>query len=100
MEDFGNQGKGVEDDEESLDSEEENDEPKAKKQGAEEQVALMQTEERNTGQVEAVVYKKYLRAAGGLSWAPFLVVLLALAQAAQGMYSACVVKVLRFLPSF
>lgn len=46
--------------------------------------ALMQQEERNTGQVETVTYVNYLKAAGGLAWAPALVLLLTFTQAAQG----------------
>ncbi|KAF8500114.1 multidrug resistance-associated ABC transporter [Gautieria morchelliformis] len=82
VEEFGSQEKPLEETD-SLDTLEETGQPKAKQQGAEDRGALMQTEERNTGQVEAVVYKKYLKAAGGLSWAPILVLLLALTQTAQ-----------------
>ena len=83
VEEFGSQEKNSEDTE-SLDEDEELDKPKAKQQGSEGQAALMQAEERNTGQVESVIYKKYLKAAGGLSWAPLLILLLALSQASQG----------------
>lgn len=54
--------------------------PKKKQAGG---VPLMQQEERNTGQVETAVYLKYLNAAGGLAWAPVLVFLLAISQAAS-----------------
>ena len=46
--------------------------------------ALMQLEERNVGAVSWDVYKKYLRFAGGLVWAPVVLVLLILTQANQG----------------
>ena len=45
---------------------------------------LMQLEERNVGAVSWDVYKKYLRFAGGLVWAPVVLVLLILTQANQG----------------
>jgi ATP-binding cassette, subfamily C (CFTR/MRP), member 1 len=45
---------------------------------------LMQLEERNVGAVPWEVYKKYLRFAGGLVWAPVILVLLILAQGSQG----------------
>ena len=48
--------------------------------------ALMQTEERNTGAVTWTVYKNYLRFAGGIIWAPIIVLLLTLTQAAQGVF--------------
>lgn len=46
---------------------------------------LMQTEERNTGAVEWSVYGRYLKFGGGLFWAPVILGLLALSQAAQGI---------------
>ena len=48
--------------------------------------ALMQTEERNTGAVTWTVYKGYLRYAGGVVWAPFILTLLTVTQVAQGKY--------------
>ncbi|TFK36263.1 multidrug resistance-associated ABC transporter [Crucibulum laeve] len=45
--------------------------------------ALMQTEERETGAVSWAVYRKYLRFAGGLIWAPAILGLLILTQGAQ-----------------
>ena len=45
---------------------------------------LMQLEERNVGAVSWDVYKKYLRSAGGLVWAPVILILLTLTQANQG----------------
>ncbi|KAH9476201.1 ABC-type transporter cicA [Psilocybe cubensis] len=45
--------------------------------------ALMQLEERNTGAVTWSVYKKYLGFAGGVVWAPVIVLLLTLTQGAQ-----------------
>jgi len=47
---------------------------------------LMQLEERNVGAVSWEVYKKYLRYAGGLAWAPLLLILLSLAQGNQGRF--------------
>jgi ATP-binding cassette, subfamily C (CFTR/MRP), member 1 len=46
--------------------------------------ALMTEEERNTGAVSLVTYTKYLKFAGGLIWAPTLIILLTLTQCAQG----------------
>lgn len=46
--------------------------------------ALMQAEERKTGAVTWSVYTQYLRYAGGLYWAPVIVLFLALTQGAQG----------------
>ncbi|KAF9067926.1 multidrug resistance-associated ABC transporter [Rhodocollybia butyracea] len=48
-----------------------------------ENAALMQKEERNTGAVTFQTYAKYLMFAGGLWWAPFILLVLTLAQAAQ-----------------
>ena len=45
---------------------------------------LMQLEERNVGAVSWDIYKKYLRYAGGLVWAPVALVLLILSQGNQG----------------
>ncbi|KAG8854719.1 hypothetical protein FRB96_007404 [Tulasnella sp. 330] len=42
---------------------------------------MMQAEERNTGAVAFDVYKKYLRSAGGLIWAPLILALLTFAEA-------------------
>ena len=47
---------------------------------------LMQLEERNVGAVSWEIYKKYLRFAGGLAWAPVILVLLILAQGSQGWF--------------
>ncbi|KAF8882127.1 P-loop containing nucleoside triphosphate hydrolase protein [Infundibulicybe gibba] len=44
---------------------------------------LMQAEERNTGSVSWDTYKKYLRFAGGIFWAPVILILLTITQAAQ-----------------
>ncbi|KAJ3982865.1 multidrug resistance-associated ABC transporter [Lentinula detonsa] len=45
--------------------------------------ALMQTEERNVGAVGYQTYAKYLKFAGGIWWAPFILLLLTLTQGAQ-----------------
>ena len=45
---------------------------------------LMQLEERNVGAVSWEIYKKYLRFAGGVAWAPLVLALLILTQANQG----------------
>ena len=47
--------------------------------------ALMQLEERNTGAVTWSIYRKYLRYAGSVAWAPFILFLLTLSQVAQGI---------------
>jgi ATP-binding cassette subfamily C (CFTR/MRP) protein 1 len=46
---------------------------------------LMQIEERNTGAITWSVYQKYLRFAGSVAWAPFILLLLTLSQVAQGI---------------
>ena len=46
---------------------------------------LMQQEERLTGAVSWRTYGAYFRYAGGLSWAPLIIVLTGLMQGAQGM---------------
>jgi ATP-binding cassette subfamily C (CFTR/MRP) protein 1 len=48
--------------------------------------ALMQIEERNTGAITWDIYRNYLRLAGSIAWAPFLLVLLTLSEVAQGMF--------------
>ena len=48
--------------------------------------ALMSVEERATGAVGWDVYTRYLKYAGGLFWAPTILLLLTLAQGAQGEY--------------
>ena len=45
---------------------------------------LMQLEERNVGAVSWDIYRKYLRYAGGLVWAPVALALLILSQGNQG----------------
>lgn len=45
---------------------------------------LMQEEERNTGSVTWETYGKYLSYAGGIIWAPIIILLLTLTQGAQG----------------
>lgn len=47
------------------------------------QAGLMQAEERVTGSVTWSVYSEYLRYAGGLFWAPIIVILLTLTQGAS-----------------
>ena len=47
---------------------------------------LMQLEERNIGAVSWEIYKKYLHFAGGLAWAPVILVLLILTQGNQGLF--------------
>ena len=47
-------------------------------------IALMQEEERYVGSVAWATYGAYLRYAGGIFWAPVLLVLLILMQSSQG----------------
>lgn len=49
-------------------------------------VGLMQDEERLTGSVTLSVYGRYLQFAGGLVWAPIIILLLTLSQVAQGKW--------------
>ncbi|TFK23813.1 ATP-dependent bile acid permease [Coprinopsis marcescibilis] len=46
-------------------------------------VDLMQEEERKMGAVTGAIYASYLKAAGGISWGPWLLFMLALTQAAS-----------------
>jgi len=48
--------------------------------------ALMQEEERNTGAVDWHVYKKYLKNAGGLIWAPIIGALLLITEGNNGEF--------------
>ncbi|KAG6856149.1 hypothetical protein H0H87_007054 [Tephrocybe sp. NHM501043] len=56
---------------------------KAVKKDNELDAALMQAEERNTGAVSWDVYKKYMVFAGGIFWAPIIILLLVLNEASQ-----------------
>ncbi|KAE9399630.1 multidrug resistance-associated ABC transporter [Gymnopus androsaceus JB14] len=75
----------------NLDQEEEQTEKEAQKEQVadpasldkEANAALMQIEERNLGAVSWRTYGKYLQFAGGVWWAPFMLLMLILAQAAQ-----------------
>jgi ATP-binding cassette, subfamily C (CFTR/MRP), member 1 len=79
----------------SLDQEEEGKKNGDEKAGAAEnppeengsKKTLMQEEERITGSVTWKVYAKYLKFAGGIFWAPVILVLLTLTQGAQGKMS-------------
>ena len=78
----------------SLDQDDEAEKKASKKEGAADaseeindkraDATLMQEEERNTGSVTWAVYAKYLHFAGGIIWAPIIVLLLTLSQGAQG----------------
>ena len=50
-----------------------------------ERIQLMSEEERNRGAVSFSVYAKYLQHAGGIVWAPVILLFLALMQGASGM---------------
>jgi hypothetical protein len=58
---------------------------------------LMQIEERNTGAITWSIYYRYLRFAGSVAWAPFLLFLLTLSQVAQGMSALFYFKTVAFL---
>lgn len=59
--------------------------PEAAKQAeGKEKMQLMQEEERNRGSVPFSIYAKYLKHAGGIFWAPVIVLLLTLMQGASG----------------
>ncbi|KAL5511261.1 hypothetical protein ACEPAH_4476 [Sanghuangporus vaninii] len=51
--------------------------------GKKDRLQLMSEEERNTGAVSWSTYKEYLRHAGGIIWAPVIILLLALMQGAS-----------------
>ncbi|TDL20293.1 multidrug resistance-associated ABC transporter [Rickenella mellea] len=57
--------------------------PDAAEQGEGKAPALMSEEERNRGSVPWSVYRKYLKYAGGVFWAPFIILLLTLMQGAS-----------------
>ena len=60
-------------------------EPIAKKpNGLKGSAALMTEEERNRGAVPTSVYTQYLKFAGGVIWAPVIILLLTLSQGASG----------------
>lgn len=50
---------------------------------------LMSEEERNRGAVPMSVYTNYLRHAGGVIWAPVIIVILTLTQGASGTSLSC-----------
>jgi len=83
MDDYGNleQQKKMEDSREVQEGVPENSHKHDDKKAA---VDLMQDEERNIGAVTWTIYAKYLRFAGGLFWAPLILLLLTLSQGAQG----------------
>ena len=56
---------------------------------------LMQIEERNTGAITWSIYHRYLRFAGSVAWAPFLL-LLTLNQVAQGTSFMLILKTSAF----
>lgn len=62
------------------------DEAKGKLEGKKAGAALMSIEERATGAVTWSTYSNYLQSAGGILWAPTILILLTLAQGAQGYY--------------
>lgn len=74
-------------DSDNLETSKDNDGAQVEPRDSESRAPLMEKEERNTGRVRAVIYKKYMKAAGGLSWFPFLILLLTLSYAAQGAHS-------------
>lgn len=47
---------------------------------------LMQDEERNKGAVPLSTYAKYVKYAGGVFWAPVIILLLALSEGASGAF--------------
>ncbi|KAF9466028.1 multidrug resistance-associated ABC transporter [Collybia nuda] len=78
----------------NLEQEEQEERKKVKAKGADDDdsvevdpkkagATLMQAEERNTGSVTWAVYANYLRFAGGVVWAPIIILLLTLTQGAQ-----------------
>jgi len=83
MDEYGNleQQKQMEESREAQEGVPENSHKHDDKKGA---VDLMQDEERNIGAVTWTIYTKYMRFAGGLFWAPLILLLLTLSQGAQG----------------
>lgn len=60
------------------------------KQAEGKKMELMQEEERNRGSVAFSVYANYLKHAGGIFWAPVIILLLTLMQGASGIL--CIVS--------
>ena len=81
MEEYGSQDKDEEDEKEDKEEKTEDDTKKAGKKAG-----LMQAEERMTGSVSTMVYVKYLRYAGGVIWAPIIVLMLIGYQGSQGTH--------------
>lgn len=79
MEEYGSQENDKDEGKEEKEEKAGDDTKKLGKKGA-----LMQAEERLTGSVSSSVYASYLRYAGGLVWAPIILVMLAGYQGAQG----------------
>ena len=60
---------------------------------------LMQEEERNTGAVGWVIYKKYLKNAGGIIWAPVIGALLLIVEGNNGGIPYCAVLLSQLMPN-
>ena len=82
MEDYGNTQSRRKDTRSPGLAKKENDPRQDESDSAED--VLMQLEERNVGAVSWDIYKKYLRYAGGLVWAPVILIALVLSQGSQG----------------
>ena len=61
----------------------------AKQPDAKAKMQLMQEEERNRGSVPFSIYARYLKHAGGVIWAPVIILLLTLMQGASGTKIYC-----------
>lgn len=87
MEEYGTQEKDKDGEGEKVEeTAKETDVDSIKEKGAK-KTHLMQDEERVTGSVAGSVYTKYLKYAGGLVWAPVLVLMLIGYQGSQGKKS-------------
>ncbi|KAJ7607370.1 multidrug resistance-associated ABC transporter [Roridomyces roridus] len=90
MEEYGNreQDKVVDEKSAAAEGKKESDVPDDKEAAdpKKAQAALMQEEERATGAVSADVYGKYLKYAGGIVWAPIVILLLTLSQVANNLF--------------
>lgn len=84
MDEYGSQEKEENESEQVSEETKEAPEARADKSEKKGQTALMTAEERNRGAVTGETYRKYLRFAGSILWAPYIALLMALVQGAAG----------------
>lgn len=97
MDEYGNLGQEEEHQENKTRKEEEEPTEDPESLCKEANATLMQAEDRNFGAVTWRTYGKYLQFAGGLWWAPFMFLVLTLAQGAQGKQNISLTQLDRIL---